>query len=318
MYLTLTINPSIDYFVNLPEGVTLVTGNEDAPAVNRSTGETYKAGGKGINVAKILNRLDGGTKTTVTATGFTAGFTGAEISRNVESEGIVSRFIEVGGNSRINLKIRDGVGIETEINGSGPEIGPGDISRLIDTICSTESDTLFISGSIPSSCPSDTYALIIKAVLEKDPSTRIIVDCEGEVMRKCLPFRPFLVKPNAHELAELTGMNITTNSSLPEIRSAASALIESGARNVLVSLGSNGACLLTEDGVFLESSGIEAEAVSTIGAGDTMIASFTFMFDRTHDYRKALDFSNACAACAVRTQGLPAASDLSDIIKEFA
>ena len=113
-------------------------------------------------------------------------------------------------------------------------------------------------------------------------------------------------------------MDISTNSSLPEIRGAAAKLIELGAHNVLVSLGSNGACLLTEDGVFLESSGIEADVVSTIGAGDTMIASFTYMFDKTHDYRKALDFSNACAVCAVRVQGLPSASDLSETVTEFA
>ncbi len=316
MYLTLTINPSIDYFVDLPSGVTLVTGSEDAPAVNRSKSESFEAGGKGINVAKVLNRLGG--KGSVTATGFTAGFTGAEISRNVESEGIVSRFIEVAGHSRINMKVKDGHGIETEINGAGPEIAPGDITRLINTICQTEFDTLFISGSLPASCQTDTYALIIKAVLEQDPSVRIITDCEGEAMLKCLPLKPYLIKPNAHELARLTGMDITTSSSLPELRAAADRLISWGAQNVLVSLGGNGACLLTGDGVFLQSSGISGDVVSTIGAGDTMIASFIYMLDRSHDYRKALDFSNACAARAAFGQGLPSASVLSEIIKEFS
>ena len=311
MYLTLTLNPSIDHYASVKE---LNCGSSEAPSVNRCFGESFEGGGKGINVAKVLHRLSA----PVTATGFIAGFTGHEVVRTVEEEGITSAFIEVPGNTRINLKLRDEAGIETEINGAGPEIAPGDITRLIEFIRVADFDTLFISGSIPASCPSDTYALILKTVFEKDPSIRVIVDCEGEVLRKCLPFRPFVVKPNAHELAQLTGMDISTNSSLPEIRGAAAKLIEMGAHNVLVSLGSNGACLLTEDGVFLESSGIEADVVSTIGAGDTMIASFTYMFDKTHDYRKALDFSNACAVCAVRVQGLSSASDLTNTITEFA
>ena len=311
MYLTLTLNPSIDHYASVK---TLNCGSSEAPSVNRCYGESFEGGGKGINVSKILHRLSA----PVTATGFTAGFTGREVVRTVTEEGIAASFIDVPGNTRINLKIRDESGIETEINGSGPKIGPGDITMLIDSILNTEADTLFISGSVPSSCPSDTYSLIIKAVLGKEPSVRIILDCEGEMMRKCLPFRPFLVKPNAHELAQLTGTDINTGSALTEIRSAASKLIKSGARNVLVSLGSNGACLLTEDGVFLTSSGIETDVVSTIGAGDTMLAAFTYMFDKTHDYRKSLDFSNACAVCAVRVQGLPSAANLSETVREFA
>ena len=311
MYLTLPLNPPIDHYASVK---TLNCGSSEAPAVNRCFGERFEGGGKGINVAKILHRLSA----PVTASGFAAGFTGRELVGTVTGEGIAASFIEVPGNTRINLKIRDESGIETEINGSGPEIGPGDITRLIYYILNTEFDTLFLSGSVPTSCPADTYSLIIKAVLEKDPSVRIILDCEGEMLRKCLPFRPFLIKPNAYELAQFTGMNINTGSSVLEIRSAASKLIEAGARNVLVSLGSNGACLLTEDGVFLESSGIKTDVVSTIGAGDTMLAAFTYMFDKTNDYREALDFSNACAVCAVRVKGLPSAANLSETIREFA
>lgn len=316
MYLTLTINPSIDYFVDLPAGSVLAAGNEDAPAVNRSTRESYEAGGKGINVAKVLKRLE--PESDVAATGFTAGFTGAEIVRSIKSEGIASSFIEVEGHSRINMKVRDGRGIETEINGSGPVIAPGDITRLIDTVCGTSFDTLFISGSLPSSCPSDTYALIMKAVLEKNPSARISADFEGGAMLKCLPLKPFLVKPNADELARLTGADINTASSPAKIKAAAEILIKAGAQNVLVSLGSRGACLLTGSGVFAEASGISGEVVSTIGSGDTMTASFVYMLDKSGDFSKALQFSNACAACAAFGPGLPSSEALSGIIREFS
>ena len=150
MYLTLTLNPSIDYYIDLPAGKKLITGTDDGPAVNRSVKESFEAGGKGINVALVLHRLADNTAE-VTAAGFEAGFTGKEIIRIIEQEGLISKFIEVPGNTRINLKAKDGNGLETEINGSGPAVGPGDISRLIDTLKKTDFDTLFISGSLLSS-----------------------------------------------------------------------------------------------------------------------------------------------------------------------
>ena len=314
MYLTLTANPSIDHYMRLPEGKLLTTGTPEAPSVNRASKENFEAGGKGINVAKILKRLGAD----VEATGFTAGFTGSEIIRSTKAEGINSSFIEVPGHTRVNLKITDGAGIETEVNGPGPSVAPGDITRLISVINSGSCDTLFISGSLPSDTPADTYSLIVSAVRESRPDIRLVLDFEGDALLKCLPARPFLIKPNAHELAALTDIGLTTSSPLPALRDAASKLIDKGAQNVLVSLGGNGACLLTSDGVFLSSSGINGDVISTIGAGDTMLAAFIFMFDRDHDYRKALDFSNACAAKAAFSQGLPGTEALKEVIKEFS
>lgn len=317
MYLTLTLNPSIDYYIGLPSGKALVTGTPDAPAVNRSVKESFEAGGKGINVAKILRRLSGGSGE-VTAAGFSAGFTGQEIVSNVKKEGITPCFIDVPGNSRINVKTRDGNGIETEINGTGPSIGPGDINRLIRSLEQTSFDTLFLSGSLPGSLNADTYSVIIKAVLQARPDTRIIVDCEGEALLKCLPLKPFLIKPNAHELASVTGSKLDTSSSLNEIRKAAAKLINSGAKNVLVSLGSNGACLITGEGMVYSCPGIKGDVVSTIGAGDTMIASFIYGIDNGLSAETALNFSNACAALGAFSEGLPDADGLGKILKEFA
>ena len=109
MYLTLTLNPSIDYYIELPAGKKLITGTDDGPAVNRSVKESFEAGGKGINVALVLHRLTDNTAQ-VTAAGFEAGFTGKEIIRIIEQEGLISKFIEVPGNTRINLKAKDGNG----------------------------------------------------------------------------------------------------------------------------------------------------------------------------------------------------------------
>ena len=317
MYLTLTLNPSIDYYIGLPQGKTLLTGTSDAPAVNRSICERFETGGKGINVAKILRRLDAKSGTVIAA-GFCAGFTGQEIIRNIELEDIVAKFIEVPGNSRINVKARDGKGIETEINGSGPSVGPGDISRLISVLSETDFDTLFLSGSLPGTVDHDTYAVIMRSVLDGKPDTRIIVDCEGEALMRCLPLKPFLIKPNASELAALTGMKLGTSSPLKDIRNAASKLKEKGAQNVLVSLGGNGAFLFANNGEYYDVPGIKGDVVSTIGAGDTMTASFIYALDRDGDMKKALEFSNACAAMSAFTAGLPDSDSFSRIVKEFS
>ena len=320
MYLTLTLNPSIDYYVRFPEGKKLTSGTSEGPALNRITNESFEAGGKGINVALILNRLGeaSGNPSKVTAAGFTADFTGREVIRSIEADGLVSGFIDVPGHTRINIKITDGLNQETEINGPGPDIGPGDLSRLIASLKEKDFDTLFISGSLPPSCTKDTYALIIRAVLENKPGVRVIVDCEGETMKNCLPLKPFLTKPNASELTGLTGIDVKTTSSPAVIKKAASKLINWGAQNVIVSLGGNGACLLTSDGRFYETPGIKGNVVSTVGSGDTMIASFIYMLDQSGYEQRALQFANECAAATAFTSGLANADELKVVINKFS
>ena len=321
MYLTLTANPSIDHYVRLPENTTLKIGTDDSPSTNRSVNERFEAGGKGINVAKVLLRLmraTGQDGKDVVCTGFIASFTGKEIVRSIEAEGLTSRFVEVPGHTRINLKLTDGNGRETEINGSGPFVSPVNINELTDTIADTDPDTLFVSGSLPFSSPSETYADILLSLLQRKPNIRVIADCSGEALRNCLIHKPFLIKPNASELSEISGIELDTSSPPEVIKEAAMKLSSMGARNVLVSCGGNGACLLTESGGLLQVPGIKGKTVSTIGAGDTMVASFIFMLDRSGDPLKALEFSNACAACCAFTESLPSIDSLKDILKGFS
>ena len=302
MYLTVTLNPSIDHYGRLAEGKKLVFNEDGSPAVNRLVSESYEVGGKGINVAKILHRLTG---TDVYASGFTASFTGNEIIRDVEDEGIKTAFIDVPGSTRINLKITDGFGNETEINGSGPSVGNDDVDRLISLLSGLDYDTLFISGSMPSNLDADTYYKIASSALKNEPGLRLIIDCEGEALMKCLPLNPFLIKPNVAELSALTGTSLTENSSKEEILKAAKTLQDEGAVNVLVSAGSKGAFLLTRRDEFYHADGIKGEVVSTIGAGDTMLASFICAVDRGMDMKAALEYSNKCAALTAFTSGLP-------------
>ena len=310
MYLTLTLNPSIDHYMNLPAGQVLCAGSSDGPALNRSAGEYYEAGGKGINVAKVLSRLG----CEVTATGFAGGFTGAKIASDLEREGISSRFVKIAGTSRINVKVTDGNGIETEINGAGPEVSGTDVDELIGTIGDIAPDTIIISGALPGSLPSDTYASIMDASRKNHPGAKIVADCSGQAMEFCLPMKPFLIKPNLKELSELTGMPADVLSGPDRVKEAAFMLFEKGAQNVLVSRGAEGACCLTGDGAFYTVPGIKGDVVSTIGAGDTMLASFIYMLDVCGDCRKALEFANKCAALAAFARGLPAASELKALV----
>ncbi|MBP5181065.1 MAG: 1-phosphofructokinase family hexose kinase [Clostridiales bacterium] len=310
MYLTLTLNPSIDCYGQLKEGADLVSGNGTSPATNRLTGQSFEVGGKGINVAKILNRL---TEKDVCASGFTASFTGSEVIRDIESEGIKTAFIDVPGSTRINFKITDGHGNETEINGPGPAVCHDDVMHLISLLSGLKYDTLFISGSMPSSLDVDTYHEIASSALNNEPGLRLILDFEGEALLRCLPLNPFLIKPNTAELSALTGKTLTDDSSEDDIKEAALMLAQQGASNVLISAGANGAYLLTSRGDFHHVPGIRGEVVSTIGAGDTMLASFVHAIDKGMDIRASLEFSNKCAALAAFTAGLPDEKALSNI-----
>jgi len=323
MYLTLTLNPSIDYFVKLPEGSPLLPGDSSGSHLNRAAKESFTIGGKGINVARILKRLaeaNGGTpvglglqRRFVSASGFIGDFTGEEIYDVLSKEDISPDFIEVAGHTRINFKITDGLGYETEINGTGPAITQSDEERLISKISGMDFDTVFLSGSAPAKSSPDIQAHILNAIKKFNPNARLILDFDGTSLINCLKFNPFIIKPNLYELASLTGRNLSSNSSMTEIKDAAEELISKGALNVLVSLGARGACLIRNNGDFFEVSGIKGEVKSTVGSGDTMLASFMFWFDRTRDYAESLKFSNRCAALCAFSDGLPDTTALSQV-----
>ena len=189
MIFTLTLNPSIDYVVHMDEFVSGMT--------NRTTKEEYYIGGKGINVSCILAQL--GIRST--AMGFTAGFTGAEIEKGLEKMGICSDFIRLeNGISRINIKLR--ADSESEINCQGPSVSDDELEQLIaKTARLKDGDTIILAGSIPHTMPEDTYERILRSL--EGRKIRIIADAAKQLLLSCLPFRPFLIKPNRQELSEL-------------------------------------------------------------------------------------------------------------------
>ena len=257
MIYTVTFSPTLDYVVEIDDFQTGV--------INRTSSEKVYPGGKGVNVSIALKNF--GYENT--ALGFIAGFTGAEIKRLLHGIGVKNNFINVEkGMSRINMKIisKD----ETAINGQGPEITDEDIGILYARLrCLVDGDFLVLAGHIPDTLPSDMYRQVLQFL--EGRNLNVVVDAEKELLTGTLQYHPWLIKPNREELGEIFGVQIN---SLEEAVPYAKKLQEKGARNVLVSMGGQGGVLLAEDGTIYSSDAIKGDVVSTVGAGDSMIAGF--------------------------------------------
>ena len=257
MIYTVTFNPSIDYIVRLEQ----FTAGE----INRVNYEQILPGGKGINVSIVLKNLGHES----TALGFLAGFTGVAMQQMLHSFGVTDDFVRLNdGFSRINVKIK--AESETEINGQGPVITE-DAQRALfaklDRL--TSSDTLVLAGSIPNTLPDDIYERIMEHL--EGRGIRIVVDATKNLLRRVLKYRPFLIKPNNHELGEMFGVELKTDD---DIIFHAKKLQEEGATNVLISMAGDGAILLTREGVFYRSAAPKGTLVNSVGAGDSMVAGF--------------------------------------------
>ena len=270
MIYTVTFNPSLDYVVTVKDFTVGI--------VNRTVDEILFPGGKGINVSMVLRNL--GYESI--ALGFMAGFTGAEITKRLEEKGVCADFIQVAeGNSRINVKLRSGQ--ETEINGQGPVILPEDIQKLYRKLDTLEAgDILVLAGSIPDAMPRSVYRDICENL--KDRDIRIVVDTTRDLLLNVLPYRPFLIKPNHHELGEIFGVQLREKE---EVIAYAKKLQEKGAKNVLVSMAGEGAVLVTEEGREFRSQAPVGKVINSVGAGDSMVAGFLAGFLEKEEYRSA-------------------------------
>ena len=301
MIYTVTFNPAIDYVVRL-----------DAPLevgeVNRARGEDCVLGGKGVNVSGVLAEL--GCKSV--ALGFVAGETGAWLERGLAKQGIATDFIHLPeGMTRINVKIK--AGQETELNGAGPNIPESAMQQLeakLDTL--QEGDILILAGSIPASLAQDTYERLLARLQGK--GVRAVVDATRDLLVNVLKYRPFLVKPNNHELGEIVGRRLTTDA---EIVAAAAVLQSKGARNVLVSMAGDGALLLDEKGCTHRIGCPKGQVVNSVGAGDSMVAGFVAGYLQSGDYNAALRLGTACGSATAFSLGLAKKADIDALLKEL-
>ncbi len=300
MVYTVTFNPSLDYIVDVEDFRLGMT--------NRTCSEQMMAGGKGINVSIVLQNL--GIENT--ALGFIAGFTGEEIRRQVAEMGIRAQFISIPeGISRINLKLRSIDG--TEINGMGPSIGRAQLDVLyekLDTL--TDKDTLVLAGSIPASMPSSIYCDIMERLYAK--GVTFVVDATKQLLLNVLRYRPFLIKPNNHELGELFGVTLSTREAvIPYARK----LQEQGARNVLISMAGQGAVLVAEDGSVHLTPAPKGTLVNAVGAGDSMVAGFLAGWQERHDYGHAFRMGVAAGSASAFSRYLATREEVEMVFAQL-
>ena len=300
MIYTVTFNPSLDYIVSVDDFKLGLT--------NRTSSELMLPGGKGINVSIVLKNL--GIQST--ALGFMAGFTGKEIARRLEEEGVASDFIQIEeGISRINLKLKSIDG--TEINGSGPDIPQEKLNELFEKLDHLQdNDILVLAGSIPSSLPSDIYEQIMKKLDQQ--GIKIIVDATNDLLKKVLPYHPFLIKPNHRELEELFNVKIENQEDLIFY---ARKLQEQGAINVLVSLGKDGAILVSEDDHVYYCAGAKGKLLNSVGSGDSMVAGFIAGYLKEKKSDEALKLGSACGGATAFSEDLAEASMIQEVYKQL-
>jgi len=275
---------------------------------NRTESEKLLPGGKGINISIVLKNL--GIENT--ALGFVAGFTGKEIVRRVEELGVNAEFIELcDGVSRINLKLQSIEG--TEINGAGPDISKKQAEELSERIDRLQSgDILCLAGSIPKSMPSDSYQRILERLRNKDVLT--VVDATKDLLTKVLEYRPFLIKPNNHELGELFGVTLETRE---EVVAYGKRLQEQGARNVLVSLSGEGAVLIAENGQVFSAPAPKGRLVNGVGAGDSMVAGFLAGWLEKQEYQHAFEMGLAAGSASAFSEELATKEEIMTVLKQM-
>lgn len=300
MIYTVTLNPSIDYVIKLDN---LKNGE-----VNRTKEEYVYPGGKGINVSLILKEL--GYKSR--ALGFVSGFTGLYIKDTLKNKGLEEDFINLeNGFTRINVKVKSNE--ETEINGQGPNIDDESLNKLYEKLDSLkENDILVLAGSIPKTLDSSLYENIMKRLENKN--VKIVVDATKDLLMNVLKHKPFLIKPNNHELEEL--FNVKLNG-IDDIITYAKKLKEMGAKNVLVSMGKDGALLINEDEKVLISNVAKGEVKNSVGAGDSMVAGFIAGYLNSNNYEEALNLGAASGGATAFSNDLATKEDIYKLIDEI-
>ena len=300
MIYTVTFNPAVDYVMH-PLSL-------DMGFTNRSQYEEFTFGGKGIDVSAVLTNLH----VPNIAMGFVAGFSGHFIEEALHEYGIMTDLIWLDtGNTRINVKIQNLA--ETRINGAGPYIPQDKYRKLIKKLDKLVSgDTLVLNGSLPSCLPEDTYASIMERYANK--GIRYVVDATGDLLLRSIKSKPFLIKPNNHELGDLFDLDLETPE---ECLPYAHKLHEMGAINVLVSCGGNGACLVDEDGNEYVQEAPEGTVVNTTGAGDSMVAGFLATVDQGRSYQYALRFASACGSATAFSSGMATREEVEKLLRQM-
>lgn len=288
MVYTVTLNPAIDYRVTIDK---LIKGE-----INKYFSASFGPGGKGANVSSLLSGLG----VPNVATGFVGGFAGEKIVSMLSEKGCKTDFIKLkSGNSRINIKLCESDGSETEVNGAGPKM-LGDIaSQLAEKLGNVKvGDIVVLAGSVPPDVENDVYAQIMQKL--SHAGALFIVDATEKALALSLKEKPFLVKPNHIELGELFSVEIDSVDKAVEY---AEKLLEMGAQNVVVSLGGDGAVFVNKESA-MSYEAVEGEMVSTVGAGDSLVAGFIYGWLEGEHFDLAMQWGTAAGAATAFSEGI--------------
>ena len=300
MVYTVTFNPSLDYIVTVD--------NMRLGFTNRTTSELMLPGGKGINVSIVLKNL--GIEST--AIYYSAGFVGEEITRRINDIGINAEEIRIkNGCSRINLKLRTIEG--TEINGMGPDILEDDIKTLYEKLDQLQrGDILVLAGSIPASMPETIYSDIMERLSGR--GIRFVVDATKKLLINSLRFKPFLVKPNNHELGEIFGVELSTRESvIPYARR----LLEMGAENVIISMAGEGAVFVSSENEVLMSEAPKGKLINGVGAGDSMVAGFIAGYLMKNDMEYAFKLGLCSGSASAFSEYLASQDEIMRLLESL-
>ena len=285
MIYTLTLNPALDYDMYL-------TDDLNVGELNLAKEVKYRAGGKGINVSKVLNNLE----IESTAIAYVAGFVGDLIVTDLKKDGINSEFVELEGCTRINAKV-NGNDIETELTGVSPTISKENLEKLIQKMSELkDGDILVLAGSIPGTVASDIYKRLSKNVKAK---VEIVLDTRGNLIQENMHNNLF-IKPNIHELREMFGEKLETKE---EIVNKCKYFLDKGIKNVILSRGGEGALLVNKDFV-LEASVPKGKLINSIGAGDSMVAGFVAGYTKGMSIEDSFKLAVASGSATAYSYGL--------------
>ncbi|EGP4757400.1 1-phosphofructokinase [Enterococcus faecium] len=298
---TCTMNLAIDLFIETDEMHPFM--------VNRTKEDDIQANGKGVNVSLVLKMLDFPS----TALGFSAGFTGKYIEDYLQQKQIQTEFIEVPGMTRINVFTQvNQTGEEYKLVNQGPEIPQAAVHNFLNQIRALqEEDYLCVSGSLPRGLSPKVLIEISRICQEK--GIHLIIDSSDQEVMDCLPYRPFLLKPNEEELSSWFGRKIVTDE---DYFVYGQRLVELGAENVLLSLGEKGAILFTKDRVFRGNSP-KGKVVNTACAGDTMLGAFLAGYMNRRPLDETLRKSIAAGSSTAFRKGLTDFLDVEELSKQI-
>ena len=299
MIYTVTLNPSIDYIVRLDK--------VEVGSVNRMDSDDKFAGGKGINVSRVLKRLG----IPNTATGFIGGFTGKFITDTLAEEQIETQFVQVAEDTRINVKIK--ADQETEINGTGPTVEADQLEELKAILSSlTAEDTVVFAGSSAKNLGNVIYKDLI--ALTRQTGAQVVCDFEGQTLIDSLDYQPLLVKPNNHELGEIFGVELKDRQSVIPYGKK---LQKMGAVNVLISMAGEGAVLIAENGDVYEEPAPKGKLINGVGAGDSMVAGFMAGYMEKQDYEYAFHMGIAAGSASAFSENLATREEIEAVYQQI-